>query len=132
MVADGSFPFDLDEVENESAPRVGDGVILIDAETRVKFASPNAVSLPAPARHPHVRAGHARSPTSVSRPTPPGAMRRHLPVSTEIERDDVSMLLRVLPLFEDDQATGALAAHARRLRPPPPRPHAAVEGRDDP
>ena len=35
-------------------------------------------------------------------------MRRHLPVSTEIERDDVSMLLRVLPLFEDDQATGAL------------------------
>ena len=33
MVADGSFPFDLDEVENESAPRVGDGVILIDAET---------------------------------------------------------------------------------------------------
>ena len=45
MVADGSFPFDLDEVETESAPRVGDGVILIDAETRVKFASPNAVSL---------------------------------------------------------------------------------------
>ena len=34
-----------------------------------------------------------------------GAMRRHLPVSTEIERDDVSMLLRVLPLFEDDVAT---------------------------
>ncbi len=35
-------------------------------------------------------------------------MRRHLPVSTEIERDDVSMLLRVLPLFEDEDATAAL------------------------
>ena len=45
MIADGSFPFDLDEIEIESAPRVGDGVILIDGETRVKFASPNAVSL---------------------------------------------------------------------------------------
>ena len=44
MIADGSFPFDVDEVEIESAPRVGDGVIVIDAETRVKFASPNAVS----------------------------------------------------------------------------------------
>jgi two-component system, sensor histidine kinase PdtaS len=36
------------------------------------------------------------------------AMRRHLPVATEIERDDVSMFLRVLPLFEDDEPTGAL------------------------
>ncbi len=44
MIADGTFPFDVDEVEMESAPRVGDGVIVIDAETRVKFASPNAVS----------------------------------------------------------------------------------------
>ncbi len=44
MIADGTFPFDVDEVEMESARRVGDGVIVIDAETRVKFASPNAVS----------------------------------------------------------------------------------------
>ena len=44
MIADGTFPFDVDEIEMESAPRVGDGVIVIDAETRVQFASPNAVS----------------------------------------------------------------------------------------
>ena len=36
------------------------------------------------------------------------AMRRHLPSPTEIERDDVSMFLRVLPLFEDGEPTGAL------------------------
>ena len=108
MVADGSFPFDLDEVETESEPRVGDGVILIDAETRVKFASPNAVSL----LHRlgiHTYAHHAHlSDISFDDDSARGAMRRHLPVSTEIERDDVSMLLRVLPLFEDDVATGAL------------------------
>src|SRR4029078_1287643 len=45
MIADGSFSCDLDKIEIESAPRVGDGVILIDGEMRVKFASPNAVSL---------------------------------------------------------------------------------------
>ena len=44
MIAEGSFPFEVDEIEVESAPRVGDGVIVIDAETRVGFASPNAVS----------------------------------------------------------------------------------------
>jgi len=108
MVADGSFPFDLDEVETESEPRVGDGVILIDRETRVKFASPNAVSL----LHRlgiHTYAHHAHlSDIGFDDESARGAMRRHLPVSTEIERDDVSMLLRVLPLFEDEGATGAL------------------------
>jgi two-component sensor histidine kinase len=108
MVADGSFPFDLDEVENESAPRVGDGVILIDAETRVKFASPNAVSLlHRLGIHTYARDAHLSDIGFEADPAR-GAMRRHLPVSTEIERDDVSMLLRVLPLFEDDEATGAL------------------------
>ena len=108
MVADGSFPFDLDEVENESAPRVGDGVILIDAETRVKFASPNAVSLlHRLGIHTYAHDAHL-SDIGFDDDPARGAMRRHLPVSTEIERDDVSMLLRVLPLFEDDEPTGAL------------------------
>ncbi len=108
MVADGSFPFDLDEVETESAPRVGDGVILIDAETRVKFASPNAVSLlHRLGIHTYAQRAHLADIGFDDEPAL-GAMRRHLPVSTEIERDDISMLLRVLPLIEDDEPTGAL------------------------
>ena len=105
---------------------------MIDVETRVKFASPNAVSLlhrlgiHTYAQHEHLSdIGFDDDPAR-------GAMRRHLPVSTEIERDDVSMLLRVLPLFEDDEPTGRPPPHARRLRPPAPGPDAAVEGRDDP
>ena len=108
MIADGSFPFDLDEIEIESAPRVGDGVILIDGEMRVKFASPNAVSL----LHRlgiHTYAQHAYlADIGFDDDAARDAMRRHLPVATEIERDDVSMFLRVLPLFEDDEPTGAL------------------------
>ena len=56
----------------------------------------------------------------------------HLPVAEEIERDDVSVLVRVLPLLEDDEPTGALVLLRdvsdlrRRDR------HAALEGRDDP
>src|SRR5262245_57225612 len=37
MISEGSFPFPVDEIEVESAPRVGDGVIVFDTDTRVSF-----------------------------------------------------------------------------------------------
>ena len=44
MIAAGNYPFDTDEPEPEEAPRVGDGVILVDEHARVAYTSPNAVS----------------------------------------------------------------------------------------
>ncbi len=108
MITEGSFPFDIDEVEIESAPRVGDGVMIIDADLRVEFASPNAVSLlhrlgiHTYAQHAHLADIGFDDEASVD------AMKHRLPVATEIERDDVSMFLRVLPLFAGDEETGAL------------------------
>jgi hypothetical protein len=43
MVAEGSFPFPHEEVEIEEAPRVADGLIVLDEELTIRFASPNAV-----------------------------------------------------------------------------------------
>ncbi len=44
MIAEGRFPF-LDAKEPQyGAPRVGDGIIVLDADQRVEFRSPNAVS----------------------------------------------------------------------------------------
>jgi two-component sensor histidine kinase len=108
MISDGSFPFDVDEIEMESAPRVGDGVIVIDAETRVRFASPNAVSSL------HRMGIHAYAQTQrladvgFEDAAARSAMLLHLPVTEEIERDDVSVLVRVLPLIEKQESTGAL------------------------
>ena len=133
MIAEGSFPFAVEEVELESAPRVGDGVIVIDEETRVKFASPNAVSslhrmgIHAYAQAQRLRRGRLRRRRAAQRDA-----RCSLPVTEEIERDDVSVLLRVLPLLEPGQPVGRDRADPRRHRPPAPRPHAPVEGRDDP
>ena len=108
MIADGTFPFDVDEVEMESAPRVGDGVIVIDAETRVKFASPNAVS----SLHRMGIHAYAQSQRLIDvgfdDTAARSAMLLHLPVAEEIERDDVSVLVRVLPLVDQRQAAGAL------------------------
>ncbi len=108
MIAAGRFPFDVDEVEMESAPRVGDGVIVIDAETRVKFASPNAVS----SLHRmgiHAYAQQQRlADVGFDDAAARSAMLLHLPVAEEIERDDVSVLVRVLPLVDQKQPAGAL------------------------
>src|SRR3954447_11212884 len=108
MIADGTFPFDVDEVEMESAPRVGDGVIVIDAETRVKFARPNAVS----SLHRMGIHAYAQSQRLIDvgfdDTAARSAMLLHLPVAEEIERDDVSVLVRVLPLVDRKQPAGAL------------------------
>src|SRR5436189_1623359 len=44
MIADGSFPYDIDEIEIESDPRRGDGVRLFYRRMRVKFSRPDAVT----------------------------------------------------------------------------------------
>ena len=46
MIAEGTFPFQSAsrEIGSTSAPRVGDGVLVLDSDARVQYASPNAVS----------------------------------------------------------------------------------------
>ncbi|MBV8304137.1 MAG: histidine kinase N-terminal domain-containing protein, partial [Acidimicrobiia bacterium] len=44
MITTGEFPFPIEEVATEEAPRVGDGVLLLDSTARVEYASPNAIS----------------------------------------------------------------------------------------
>jgi two-component system, sensor histidine kinase PdtaS len=108
MISQGSFPFDVDEIEMESAPRVGDGVIVIDAETRVQFASPNAVSsLHRMGIHAYAH-GQRLSEIGFDDGARRSAMLLRLPVAEEIEHEDVSLLVRVMPLLEGDDPAGAL------------------------
>ena len=44
MITSGDFPFAGEMGPSEEAPRVGDGVILLDGSMRVAYASPNGVS----------------------------------------------------------------------------------------
>src|SRR5215471_8280844 len=108
MIADGSFPFDVDEIEMESAPRVGDGVIVIDAGTRLQFASPNAVtSLHRMGIHTYAQSQRLAD-VGFDDGAAQSAMHWRLPVTEEIEHEDASLLVRVLPLLEGDVPTGAL------------------------
>ena len=108
MLVTGQFPFENDDSPLPDAPRVGDGVMLLDEFGRVEYASPNAVT----ALH---RMGmysntegmrleelglHAKS---IERAFSP-----HRPVTEEIEAPDVIVAVRCLPLLIKHQVTGAV------------------------
>jgi len=44
MITESEFPFPEEDVGSEETPRVGDGFVLVDADGRIEFASPNAVN----------------------------------------------------------------------------------------
>ncbi|MGQ4512265.1 histidine kinase N-terminal domain-containing protein [Streptomyces sp. DW26H14] len=44
MIAAGSFPFPGEQTDMDASPRVGDGLIRLDADGLVQYASPNALS----------------------------------------------------------------------------------------
>jgi two-component sensor histidine kinase len=108
MIADGSFPFPRDEVEFEDAPRVADGVIVLDEDALVRFASPNAISSL------HRMGIHAYAPgqrlaeIGFDQDAVDAALRARLPVTEEVERGDASILMRAIPLLDERQAVGAV------------------------
>jgi two-component sensor histidine kinase len=109
MIAAGTFPFAADDAESEEAPRVGDGAIVLDPDGRVDYASPNAVS----ALHKigvHANAeGMRLGELGLEEVAIRTAMAIGAPVTEEIERgQEVTVLLRCLPLIDEGNVTGAL------------------------
>ncbi len=109
MVTEGAYPFPRDEDDQYKAPRVGDGLLLLDADLRISYASPNAVS----AIHrlgihrPLVR----RQLSDLGLEDGPlhAAVQGREPVTIEVERGaDTTVVMRCLPLLEDDQVTGVM------------------------
>jgi two-component sensor histidine kinase len=109
MIASGAFPFGAEDTESEEAPRVGDGVLLLDPDGRVDYASPNAIS----ALHKagvHANAeGMRLGELGLEEVAIRTAMKIGAPVTEEIERgQEVTVLLRCLPMIDDGDVTGAL------------------------
>jgi two-component sensor histidine kinase len=109
MLSQGEFPFPVEEVVTAETPRVGDGVLVLDASARVDYASPNAVN----ALHrmgvysgiEGVRldeAGLEQSAVSL-------AYQTRLPSTEEIgDGSDTAVVLRCVPLLDNSAMTGAL------------------------
>ncbi|HEX3795135.1 MAG TPA: histidine kinase N-terminal domain-containing protein [Acidimicrobiales bacterium] len=109
MVAQSAFPFPDEDVGTEEAPRVGDGVVVVDADGRVEFASPNAMN----AFH---RMGIYSPPEGrrfgdldIEETALEWALGNGRPVVEEVERrPDVIVLLHCIPLLSHGVVTGAM------------------------
>ena len=109
MVANSEFPYRELDVAGPGLPRVGDGIILIDAAGRVEYLTPNATN----ALH---RLGVYASPEDhtfaelglrvrvVER-----SLEFGLPAMEEVDvGHDVAILFHCVPLLDDGEVTGVL------------------------
>ncbi|MEO9224305.1 MAG: histidine kinase N-terminal domain-containing protein [Acidimicrobiales bacterium] len=109
MIATGEFPFVSADSETDESPRVGDGVLVLDRGARVEYASPNGVSalhrVGVHANAEGLRLGELGLDDDVIRT----AFTEGIPTSNEYERgQDVTMLLRCIPLLDHGRVTGAV------------------------
>jgi two-component sensor histidine kinase len=109
MIAAGTFPFPAEDAEIEEAPRVGDGVLLLDDRQVVVYASPNAISGLHRAGI-HANAFGARlEEIAFEDSAVRTAMASRMPVTEEFDAaSDVTLLVRCIPLLEHDRVTGAV------------------------
>src|SRR3546814_509208 len=109
MIAAGDYPFDAQDAETEEAPRVGDGVILLDASARVEYTSQNGVS----ALHRigvHANAEGLRfDELGLDNTVVQMAFSIGAPVTEEVEHGgEVTVLIRCIPLIDHGIVSGAV------------------------
>ncbi|MER8183662.1 histidine kinase N-terminal domain-containing protein [Kitasatospora sp. NPDC094015] len=117
MIAAGTFPYPGEQADMDAAPRVGDGLIRLDMDGVVTYASPNALS----AYHriglsTDLVGSHLGRTTAELVPPSRGAVHEALvkmasgwaPRQTEVEAQGGVVTLRTIPLKPKDVLTGSL------------------------
>ncbi len=110
MIASGQFPFASEEADSEVSPRVGDGVLVLDADARITYTSPNAVSaLHRMGFHANATGRHLDD-IGFQLDAVRTAFRLRVPIADEIERGtSVTIMVRLLPLLDGAEINGAIA-----------------------
>jgi two-component sensor histidine kinase len=109
MIADGTFPFPHADSASELAPRVGDGVVLLDAHRRLEYHSPNGVSALNRIGVTSAAEGRTLSEIGLDDEMVRNAFAFKVPVTQEVERPSgVTVVISCIPLLERGQTTGAV------------------------
>ncbi|MEM9711362.1 MAG: histidine kinase N-terminal domain-containing protein [Actinomycetota bacterium] len=109
MIAAGSFPFPADDTDTEEAPRVGDGVTVLDGDARITYASPNATStlhrLGVSGQHIGTRLAELGVESTVVR----RAFLERTSVNEEVERGEDSIVdVLAVPLLDGTDVCGGV------------------------
>jgi two-component system, sensor histidine kinase PdtaS len=108
MLADGLFPFPGEDPERELAPRVGDGLMRVDPNGTVVYASPNAISA---YRRLGVRGnviGQDIREFDLDERALVEAIANGAPLESEVEARGAVVLRRLLPLCRGPRVLGAI------------------------
>ena len=111
MIAEGAFPYGrMERVGEFREPRVGDGVMVLDREGRISYASPNARSalhrLGVTRAVPGCRVGDLGLDDTVVRRS---YSRRRSTVAEFTAASMIVVVMRSYPLVASDRVTGAVA-----------------------
>jgi two-component system, sensor histidine kinase PdtaS len=109
MVSDATFPYREDTVAGPGMPRVGDGIILVNAVGEVEFATPNATNalhrlgVYAPTE------GRSFAEVGLRLRVVDRSLEYGIPAMEEVDRsNDVAILFHCLPLFSGGMVTGVV------------------------
>ena len=108
MLSTGEFPYPGYEPERELAPRVGDGLMRIDPDGTVAFASPNAISAYRRLGVAHNIVGGSILDFDLDEDAVALALVDGEPLESEVEARGAVVLRRLLPLTRDHEVLGGL------------------------
>ncbi|MGI9053348.1 MAG: sensor histidine kinase [Ilumatobacteraceae bacterium] len=109
MIAEGSFPYPTRGADSTAAPRVGDGVMSLDADGRVNYLSPNANSALHRASIHANAVGMRLAELGFHDAMVRRAYEERMPIVEEFEpAADVALLCRCMPILSKDRAVGGV------------------------
>ena len=109
MLQRGQFPYRDEARLRHRTPRVGDGLLLVDEEGRIEFASPNAVSVLHRLGVHRGIIGARFVDTGLGASILRNAFARRTTVIDEMERgNEVAIVSHCFPLFDGEHPTGAI------------------------
>jgi PAS domain S-box-containing protein len=116
MIAEGIFPYPESRDQQDNSPRVGDGVIRLDADGAILYASPNALSAYHRLGYTADMVGEHLGDLTAALAPVEGAMEEALqvvasgrkPRETEVEGNGAVVRLRAIPLRPQGERTGGL------------------------
>lgn len=109
MVSAGMYPFPGEDKPTEDAPRVGDGLIVVETDGTIRYASPNAMSALHRMGVTSGVDGYTLSELGIEEGAVARALETGAPVIEEVERrPDVIVLVQCIPLLDGDEVTGGM------------------------